>query len=523
MTTLEKMICADSVQEGELRQPSTFTSSGWLVMQFLYIWEDRCIDARRLEASLRRVLAAYPAVAGRLVSEAELLEAEAVKMGTVKFTNEGVPFKVVQGHPGSAKDVPSGEDGPTMWTFADYPKKLPIQGGPLLTVKLTCFESGGCILGLGVNHVVFDGWAFGSFMRDWSAIHAGHTVPSSVNELPLDFFKRPSAEDFDAYQKANSLELVMSGLTYKIMSKIVVSIMAKMWKNYPQQKCVISFSEEELRMLKAKAEADAGTWVSTNEALLAHLHPLMLEVFKVSVSGKVGAQVPVNLRGKIQGIDERAFGNNVAVVSCVYDVQRDQKSSVSARVHEALRAKLVEKNLINWVQLMGASKDDSKYYQCKDLKRGSPGVIDQWNYQVTTPYFQVDFGVGTPTRAQPWSGEPVKVMPSLHGGVVDGVDVMISKSPYGVATWAKNKYARVGKFLSLLQFFLLCVLVRRRRTISKKHLTIGSAVFAICMFAKKVMSKKHQEYIDSCFKALEEHPQLKAFVRPSEAIAHAGA
>merc|ERR1719353_2389540 len=99
------------------------------------------------------------------------------------------------------------------------------------------------------------------------------------------------------------------------------------------------------------------------------------------------------------------------------------------------------------MQLANLQHDEGKYYKCKDLPRGAPGVIEQWNYQVTTPYFQVDFGVGKPTRAQPWSGEPVKVMQRLRGGVVDGVDVMISKSPYGVATWAKNKYASVGKSL----------------------------------------------------------------------------
>merc|ERR1712156_748022 len=191
----------------------------------------------------------------------------------------------------------------------------------------------------------------------------------------------------------------------------------------PQQKCIINFSNEELRALKAKAEASAGTWVTTNEALLAHMHSLMLDVFDVRTTSKIGAHVPVNLRGKVQGIGARDFGNNVAVVNCVYEPQRSQKTSLSARVHEALRAKLSEKRLINWVQLSSAQKDDSKFYHCKDLKRGTPGVIDQWNYQVTTPYFEVDFGMGKPTRAQPWSGEPVKVMQSLQDGVVSGVDV----------------------------------------------------------------------------------------------------
>merc|ERR1711862_1037513 len=100
---------------------------------------------------------------------------------------------------------------------------------------------------------------------------------------------------------------------------------------------------------------------------------------------------------------------------------------------------------------------------------------------------------------------------------------MISKSPYGVANWAKSKYAPLARLLSFLQFVLICVLLRRRRAISKRHFAFGSAVFAICAFAKKTINKRHQIHVESCFKALEDHPQLKAFLRPRDAFVHGGA
>lgn len=501
METVAKIVQATRAQDGELLQPSSMAKAGFIGLQFLYVWEDRCIDAQRLEDSLREALSAYPAIAGRLVSESEIIDADGTKAARIAFTNEGVPFTVVTGHPGWVKEIPTGADGPPLWKFADYPDALPEKGGPFFSAKLTCFENGGCILGLYANHVVFDGWTFASFMRDWSSIHCGQTVLPSVNDVKQEMLKHPSPEDFAAYQKADNLEIAMRPWMGKILMKLMMPMYKSMSKKHDQRKCIINYSDEELRTLKAQAESSAGTWVSTNEALLAHMHPLMLEAFDVSITGKVGAKVPVNLRGKVEGINERAVGNNVALANIVYDLREGDKMSVPARVHEAMRSKLSERRLVNWMQVLNLG-DEFKFYQCNDLKRGTPGVIDQWNYQVTTPYFEVDFGVGKPTRAQPWSLEPVKVMQSLQGGV----DVMISKR---LATWAKDKYGSLSKALSLSQLVLLCVLWRRRRAVTKKQLSGGGFLFAVCVAIKALLSKRHARYVETCFKALEEHPQLR--------------
>jgi len=503
METVTKIVQATRIQDGELRQPTAIANAGWMALQFLYVWEDRCIDAQRLEDSLREVLSVYPAVAGRLVSKCELIEVEGIKTARIAFTNEGVPFKVVTGHPGSAREIPTGADGPPLWKFADYQERLPSEGGPFFAAKLTCFEAGGCILGLYMNHILFDGWTFGSFMRDWSSIHDGQTVPPSVNEVPHDLLRHPSPEDFAEYLKADNLELAMPPWLFKLIMKLVASMMKAPYKSHDQRKCIINYSDEELRLIKAQAVSSAGTWVSTNEALLAHLHPLMLEAFDVCPTGKVGARVPVNLRGKVQGIGERAVGNNVAVVNCVYDLRDGDKTSVPARVHDALRSKLSEKRLINWMQLANLSMDEFKFYKCNDLPFGVPGILDQWNLQTTTPYFEVDFGVGKPTRAQPWSTEPVKLMQSLEGGV----DVQISKKC--IDSWAKNKYASVGKVLALSQFVLLCLLGRGWRVATKQQLSVGAVLFASCSAGKSLLSSWHSRDVEACWTALEEHPRLR--------------
>jgi len=276
-------------------------------------------------------------------------------------------------------------------------------------------------------------------------------------------------------------------------------------RNHPQQKCIIHFSDDELRALKVQMQKHARTWLSTNEALLGHLHPLMLEVFSVPATGIVGVQLPVNLRGKINGMGERAVGNNVTLVSCVYDLESSEKS-LPAQIHEEMRKKIAEDVLVKTVQFGNRTWDCNQLFMFKDLKP-RPGVIDQWNYQVTTPFFDVDFGIGKPTRAQPWSLEPVKVMQSLHGGV----DVMIHRT--SIASWAKDQHGAVNTALSVSQLTLLGILWWRRETTSKQQLLASGTLFAMCMWGKKVLSKMHERYVDLCFMALEEHPRLRTFTQ----------
>lgn len=376
-------------------------------------------------------------------------------------------------------------------------------------MKLTCFQSGGCILGLMVSHAVFDGWGFAMFMQDWSTLHGGQKVPLAVNEICGDLLKLAPQEEVDDYIKTEEVECMLKGCLVKFMfgdigTSLMGWMMAKGMKF--QKRSVIHFSDDELRALKSKAQAGAGTWVSTNEALLAHMHPLMLDAFNVPVTGRVGAQVPVNLRGKVKGVAERHVGNNVTVVPCVYEVQRGTKC-LPAVVHHSMRELLADSKLMKMVQVQNKLIDNLQFFGNRVLKRGAPGVIDQWNYQVSNPYFEVDFGAGKPSRAQPWCGEPVKVMQNPAGGV----DVMISKSAYGIAAWSTDKNASLGKLFTVCQLLSVGMVWWRRKTGSKQSKCGFALLLAICTFVKMRLSKLHAKYIENCFRALEEHPKLRAF------------
>merc|ERR1712032_834186 len=196
----------------------------------------------------------------------------------------------------------------------------------------------------------------------------------------------------DEHIKFNNMELMLDGWKAKLVKGVGLRMIRSWMRNHPQAKCIIHFSDDELRALKARAEKGTGTWVSTNEALLAHMHPLMLEVFKVPATGIVGAQLPVNLRGKVNGVGEKAAGNNTTMIGCVYNLELNEHKSLSAQIHEGMRKNLAEDVLVRTVQFGNRIWNCNQFFAYINLQH-KPGIIDQWNYQVTTPFFDVDFGI----------------------------------------------------------------------------------------------------------------------------------
>ena len=61
----------------------------------------------------------------------------------------------------------------------------------------------------------------------------------------------------------------------------------------------LHFSGDALRQLKQEAEEGADTWVSTNEALLAHVYLLLLDAAGVQDRKQCGIAAAVDLRGKV--------------------------------------------------------------------------------------------------------------------------------------------------------------------------------------------------------------------------------
>merc|ERR1712151_787703 len=108
----------------------------------------------------------------------------------------------------------------------------------------------------------------------------------------------------------------------------------------------------------------------------------MLDAFGVPEDAHVGASVPINLRNKLSGVSSRAIGNNVCVVNCSYDL-KGPKGGAARAVHEAMREELSEQELQKTVELANYTRTSGEIYMHEKLKRGTPGFIQNWNYQAT--------------------------------------------------------------------------------------------------------------------------------------------
>lgn len=501
-------ICASQPQSGEFRQAPWVKVYTPIELQFLYVWESGCIDEDRLKQSLASVLNKYPAIAGRVKKD---------DRACIDFCNAGVPLKVVRNYKGSACDVPTGETGPKLGEFAMYPAVNCAAGGPLLTAQLTCFEKGGCILGLIASHAVFDGWTFAMFMRDWSAAFAGETVADTSSFTPAELLEPMPEDQLRSWMERSKSKAVLPALAGRLMLWMLFH--PRTLRKFPMDRLILHFSEEQLQALKRSMQSGQ-QWVSTNEALLAHLHPLMMDAFGVQAEPCVqyGAKLPVNLRGKVKSVGARSVGNFVNQAEVAYTLGAEG-GELASRVHDAMRAVLTEEKLVQSTAV--ANHLPSGLFFEGPVREGAPGMIAQWNYQVSNPYFEVDFGLGRPTKAQPWSVEPVKVVKSLEGGV----DVMIHMDPIlnGLAVWAKDRWASVSALCGLSQLLGVGWFWRTRSTASNKERGLCALLMLGALALKRCLARTHKQYVQECFRNLKQHPKLYSFMPAVTTAALAGA
>lgn len=421
-------------------------------LDFLYIFEEGEISAVKLEASLRQVLAAYPPFAGRLMDKGAASENEdGLPVGRIALNNAGVPLKVVENVGGSARDVEGWEVGPQKGKYSVLPRMKDVAAGrgPLMTVQLTHFQNGGCVLGVVFNHLVADGWSVAMFMRDWSEVHNGRKIQPIKYQPPRELLRCFAPAEMEEFVKSADLQLMLSGWKARAMMWMKGIWIDRFLRRPAPRRSVLHFSDAQVRRIKARAEQQAGSWVSSNEALAAHLHPLFLEVFGVGAAEPLpkgwatGALLPINLRGKVSGCCERTVGNLVTVAPVQWDLRAE--AGPAREVHEAMRAALAEPSLLQHVKSLNYQGSRLEYYQHAVLSQwpAAGGVITQWNYQAVNPYYEVDFGAGPPTRSVPWTGEPVKVMRGLPKE--GGFDVFVSHIDQGIKSWATMPWGKKAR------------------------------------------------------------------------------
>lgn len=154
----------------------------------------RTLDDGALEDSLRRTLAHYPLLTGRL-------ERDQDGGLSVACDDAGAVFSVAH----SDRAMPDyGPDRPARQDLRRYLHSVNAfrvvgHDTPLLSVKVTHMRGGGSVLGVSVNHAVVDGGGYLDFLLQWSAAQAGREIrPVPYDRTPLERLAgdvRPAPDD----------------------------------------------------------------------------------------------------------------------------------------------------------------------------------------------------------------------------------------------------------------------------------------------------------------------------------------
>lgn len=523
MPNYSKTVCAGQCPGGEVEQPASGgVLYGKFLLDFVYVFEKLPICPQSLETSLCQVLNYYPTLAGRVANKNRAtVNEDGHRVCKVLLNNRGVSFSVVT-MAGSVQTVPTMEENVKRGVYCDIPDHRGVIAGdePLMTVKLTLFENGGCSLGVVMSHLVADGWTFAMFMKDWSDIHNGLEIEPVEYRLPKSVFRMASHEETAEIVKSKNLQPTFCGwrgtLFFNVIFPLIIDTVAN--PTYTNR-TVIHFTDEELQALKASAEASAGTWVSTNEALLAHIHSVMLDAFEMPQHKRqLGCVVPCNLRGKIDGCSVRTTGNLVSSPSVTYDLSANGALSV----HNEMRKELSKKELEKTVALINHRFQHHQWYMNAETLR--VGWLQQWNSQMTSPTYNVDFGAGPPDRAIPWAVEPVKVMKGPRGGV----DVVISH--FHAQEWAYTaewhskapllirSYAALHGWLGLGALALVVRMFRKKNRNSKVRQFFLHVGILLSFLLQRLVQKAHQRKTSACFAAIKNHPRLRSFMQGSVSL-----
>ncbi|KAL7607454.1 hypothetical protein Lser_V15G17449 [Lactuca serriola] len=255
--------------------------------------------AEVIKDALSKVLVHYYPAAGRLTisSEGKLI---------VNCTNEGAVFVEAEANCDIKELGDHTKPDPiTLGKLVyDTPGAKNILDIPPVVVQVTKFKCGGFVVGLGMNHNLFDGIAAMEFVSSWSRTARGlplkvkpfldRTILNARNPPVVEF----SHNEFEEIEDiSNTADLYKEEISYRSFC----------------------FSPEDLKNLKIKATADGGVQSCTTfEALSAFVWKARTESLKMKPDQKTKLLFAVDGRSRFEpNLPEGYCGNGIVLTNSI--------------------------------------------------------------------------------------------------------------------------------------------------------------------------------------------------------------
>lgn len=378
-----------------------------------YIFEHN-LDPSRLLVSLQALVAKFPSLAGRLD----------IGRKRVSSDNGLVPFIHVQGFPGSYSDLADPKTNITIRTdFVPEPSLKSALAGqaPLMSVKLTSFAKGGCILGVSVNHALMDAWGFHQLMQQWADIFAGN--PANDLTMGHDLYKFRTQRDVSEWRA----EFLNQGINIPANYNRFIGRNLLRFLNYMvnvnrlRGREMFHFSQDEIQTIKAQVHNESGLdWISTNIALSAQILHAIIPLQMSKKSKSLGIGNVINIRGRIRKESQsvqNSFAGNALFIKINYgEFERPVRELTRGDIARFLRQSFDEMNADHIETAMANIVDGL------DLGYGYPGLsitkpIMAINNQSKFDVYDVHFGNGRPARVLPQDvGDHIMIFPANDGG-----------------------------------------------------------------------------------------------------------
>ncbi|GAA1256064.1 hypothetical protein GCM10009665_53150 [Kitasatospora nipponensis] len=249
------------------------------------------LDEERLLDGLARALARVPLFAGRLRTvEGEL---------QIVCDDAGVPVTLAD-----ATETLAGAMGRMTLTasgFVDHVQAAAARTGdlPLFTVRLSRLTDGGTALGCSWHHAVGDVQTFALFMRGWSAEVEGTEAPGVHLVADREAFLEAALPASDSGRPGFRLPEPAEAA---LLAQEVASA------GRANRTVQVYFDAPELDRMREHFSAVAGRWLSSNDALCAHVLGAIRQLDDPADAEERELTVPVNVRGFL-GLPAGALGN----------------------------------------------------------------------------------------------------------------------------------------------------------------------------------------------------------------------
>jgi hypothetical protein len=288
-----------------------FTGRGAYPLEFVFAYGGP-LDAGRLEDSLRRTLALFPAVASRLVR----LSDEAYGL---EPTDDGCVFDVATS-PTRFSDITN--------RHALVDAVETVEGRPLARIRLTHTPEGS-VLGVGLSHAVVDGFSYFHFLSAWSQAFQGRDIPPPWLDRGLLVPKESASRESLGSEGVRE----GSGLFLDERRPAIPRDRLQWTRRL--------FSRAELSALLAEAQGDCPVRLSYNDVVAAWLWRTYVPTWAGAGEKTSFLSCPVDLRRVLPGFPPTYFGCAVALATAPVERERLTEASpgdLAKRVRDAVAA-----------------------------------------------------------------------------------------------------------------------------------------------------------------------------------------